>query len=199
MKACWLTNPFIRPTFTDIRERFETLISEGTPYVEFDLDNCSPYYNVPSFISIEESTDDSLSDDLEEDESDWEKRFRSLDLGGFSSSPGERYATGDGNSWLSPGTADVGCLPIGKEALESTGSGASTTPLADGILQARIEGNNTAFLKKGDSSPSGSVQRPKHYQWEGGKPRNNGKLPSTPSVNAENKEVFVIDNFKVVE
>eukprot|EP00794_Sanderia_malayensis_P020181 gene20181-22156_t len=45
MRACWLEIPTSRPTFTDIKERLETLISEGTPYLEFDFDDTSTPQN----------------------------------------------------------------------------------------------------------------------------------------------------------
>ncbi len=78
MMACWLENPTSRPTFTDIKERLEQLISEGTPYLEFDFDDSKPYYNVPSFRSIEDSEEDD-SDDDEDEADDATMRFTSLD------------------------------------------------------------------------------------------------------------------------
>ena len=196
MKACWLSDPLHRPTFTDIKERFETLISEGTPYVEFDIDNSNPYYNVPSFISIEDSTEDSLSDDPDEDEADWEQRFRSLDHA-VSASPGERYATGDGNKWLaaeSMATGGEGCLSAGRGGIESVSSDTSTTPLADGLLRCKINMDNISDLSHHSPIMNGAVHAPRQYQWHNSEnaPMNVQSVPSTPGAD---KAPFVVDHY----
>ncbi len=76
--ACWLENPQSRPTFTDIKDRLEALISEGTPYLQFDFDDSKPYYNVPSFRSIEDSDEATDYDDDDEELSDMESRLPTL-------------------------------------------------------------------------------------------------------------------------
>ena len=60
MRECWLENPFDRPTFTLIRERLEEMMQKDNPYLDFSvLDESRDYYNVPSFNSlIDESEDD---------------------------------------------------------------------------------------------------------------------------------------------
>lgn len=184
MKACWLTDPLSRPTFTDIRERFEALISEGTPYVEFEIDSSNLYYNVPSFMSIENSTGDSLSDDPDEDEADWENRFRSLDHG-FTSSPGERYLTRDEKGWL---TTDPG----ERDGLHSVSSDTSATPLTDGVLQTKAEANDISEPRS--PTLNGSINAPTQYQW-GCEGRKSEFGPSTQeAVVDKNKTPFVIDN-----
>jgi len=157
MKACWLTDPLSRPTFTDIKERFEMLISKGTPYVEFDIDATNPYYNVPSFRSIGDSDCASLADDMEEGEADWENRFRSLDRG-FTGSFGDRYAAGNGEKhWLSAGAVEAERRERGQ--LDSASSDVSTTPLTDGIHQSKVDINELSL-----SVPleCGSAHFPKH-------------------------------------
>ena len=63
MQACWIDDPLQRPTFTDLRNRLEDLIKEGTPYLEFEFDEAKPYYNVPSFRSIESDTEETCNDE----------------------------------------------------------------------------------------------------------------------------------------
>ena len=76
--ASWLEDPLRRPTFTNIKERLESLISEGTPYLDFDYNESRPYYNVASFFSIEDSgTEDSL--DASDNDDGTTRRFESLD------------------------------------------------------------------------------------------------------------------------
>ena len=52
MLRCWQENPLERPTFTEIREEFEKIISDGETYVTFDIDEDSNYYLAPSFNSV---------------------------------------------------------------------------------------------------------------------------------------------------
>ena len=168
MKACWLMDPLSRPTFTDIKERFEMLISKGTPYVEFEFDTSNPYYNVPSFMSIGESDEDSLSEDAEEDEADWEMRFRTLDRSATASFS-ERYATDDdGSNWLSADFAaaeNTECQSRERGALYSASSDTSTTPLANGFLQCKVNMGNTSELTKSSTLTCGSAHAQKQYEW----------------------------------
>ena len=52
MLRCWQENPLDRPTFTEIREEFEGIMSQGETYVTFDIDEDSNYYLAPSFKSV---------------------------------------------------------------------------------------------------------------------------------------------------
>ena len=166
MKACWLMDPLSRPTFTDIKERFEMLISRGTPYVEFEFDTSSPYYNVASFMSIGESDESSLSEDPEEDEADWEMRFRTLDRS-VATSFSERYATDDdGNNWLSADFVAAGeYRSRERRPLDSASSDTSTTPLANGFLQCKENMSNTSELSKSLTLTNGPVHSQKNFHW----------------------------------
>ena len=53
-----MENPFERPTFTDLRNRFEELINHHTPYIDFDIDESNDHYNVASFISIQSDNEE---------------------------------------------------------------------------------------------------------------------------------------------
>ena len=68
MQACWIEHPLERPTFLEIKNRLEELVNEGTPYVDFHVDETSLYYNVASFKSVESDTVEpcQLSDATEE-------------------------------------------------------------------------------------------------------------------------------------
>ena len=63
MKECWHEVATKRPSFTELRSKFEVLISEETPYMEFDIDNSKAYYLTPSFKSAVESDDDNNDED----------------------------------------------------------------------------------------------------------------------------------------
>ena len=72
MTDCWKESPEGRPTFTQIRERLETMMQEGTRYLDPAAANetCA-YYNVPSFNSVnEKSANDGTIDIAESDEHD---------------------------------------------------------------------------------------------------------------------------------
>ena len=74
MTDCWKESPEARSTFTQIRERLETMMQKDNPYLDLTaVDETCAYYNVPSFNSVtEESTSDGSSDinSLEPDEDD---------------------------------------------------------------------------------------------------------------------------------
>ena len=65
MLRCWQENPLDRPTFTEIREEIEGLMSHGETYVTFDIDEDSNYYLAPSFKSVpsEHEEDDANADE----------------------------------------------------------------------------------------------------------------------------------------
>ena len=65
---CWMESPDERPNFTLIREKLEGMMQKDNPYLDFSaLDETRDYYNVPSFNSLVDETDDVLLD-KEEDE-----------------------------------------------------------------------------------------------------------------------------------
>ena len=65
MLRCWQEHPLERPTFTEIREEFEGIMSQGETYVTFDIDEDPNYFLAPSFDSVpsEHDEDDAYGDD----------------------------------------------------------------------------------------------------------------------------------------
>ena len=63
MLRCWKENPLERPTFTEIREEFEKIMSDGETYVTFDIDEDSNYYLAPSFNSVLSEQGDTNADE----------------------------------------------------------------------------------------------------------------------------------------
>lgn len=56
MMNCWKEKPEERPTFVQIREKFEEMMMRENPYFDpASVDESRDYYNVPSFNSIEDS------------------------------------------------------------------------------------------------------------------------------------------------
>ena len=208
MKACWLEDPLKRPSFTDIREKFEELISEGTPYVELNLDNSNPYYNVASFMSVENSTAASLSDDDDDNEAEWDTRFSTFNRKpniSATSSVNEGFEKEDDNKWLSiDGSGAVvdeeGYLSATRGPIESVSSGASsTTPLADHLTNQKAGGSNNGspLLQKHKIKPRGSAGS---YVWsDKGNSKTKNVLTSTPNVDSdddtERRDAFVTDNY----
>ena len=48
MDQCWSVNPKDRPTFSELRASFDTLISaqkDHMPYIDLEIDSHKPYYN----------------------------------------------------------------------------------------------------------------------------------------------------------
>lgn len=60
MMYCWQEDPLQRPTFTELREHLEDIMTQGSRYFSFDIDEKNVYYNVASFKSI--SSDDDEDD-----------------------------------------------------------------------------------------------------------------------------------------
>ena len=52
MLRCWQEDPLQRPTFTELREELESIISEGGAYFSLDINGASNYYLTPSFNSL---------------------------------------------------------------------------------------------------------------------------------------------------
>ncbi|PFX14744.1 Vascular endothelial growth factor receptor 2 [Stylophora pistillata] len=65
MMDCWRENPDQRPGFTQLRNRFESMMQKDNPYMDFSaVDETSAYYSVPSFNSImDESPDEDNGSD----------------------------------------------------------------------------------------------------------------------------------------
>ena len=65
MLRCWQEQPSERPTFTEIREDLEVIMSQGEMYVTFDIDEDSNYFRVPSFNSVpsQHEEDDANADE----------------------------------------------------------------------------------------------------------------------------------------
>ncbi|XP_065660552.1 myoblast growth factor receptor egl-15-like isoform X2 [Hydra vulgaris] len=56
MLHCWNEDPLKRPTFTEIRERFDEIISQNESYFNFEIDEKNMFYNVASFKSLSSET-----------------------------------------------------------------------------------------------------------------------------------------------
>ena len=66
MLRCWQEHPLDRPTFLEIREDLEEIMSQGETYITFDIDEDSNYFLAPSFNSSprEEEEDDAIADEI---------------------------------------------------------------------------------------------------------------------------------------
>ena len=66
MLHCWNEDPLQRPTFTELREHLDDIISAGDKYLTFDINEENTYYNVASFksVSSENEEDEMLVDEL---------------------------------------------------------------------------------------------------------------------------------------
>ena len=58
MLRCWHDDPVQRPTFAQIREQLEAVITDGGTYCTFDINEDSIYYLEPSFNSIPEEEEE---------------------------------------------------------------------------------------------------------------------------------------------
>ena len=66
MLRCWQEHPSDRPTFLEIREGLEEIVSQGETYITFDIDENSNYYQTPSFNSAprDQEEDDAIADEI---------------------------------------------------------------------------------------------------------------------------------------
>ena len=66
MLRCWQEHPSDRPTFLEIREDLEEIMSQGETYITFDIDEDSNYYRTSSFNSAprEQEEDDAIADEI---------------------------------------------------------------------------------------------------------------------------------------
>ena len=58
MLRCWQEHPLDRPTFLEIREDLEEIMSQGETYITFNIDEDSNYYLAPSFNSAPREQED---------------------------------------------------------------------------------------------------------------------------------------------
>ena len=66
MLHCWNEDPLERPTFTELRDHLEQIMSQSADYLSFDIDQGNTYYNVASFNSVPSDDEDLLMFDAEE-------------------------------------------------------------------------------------------------------------------------------------
>ena len=67
MLECWSEDPKSRPSFSNLKERFESLMSESDGYLDFDeINEDSIYYKVPSFNS-QGDKESVVKDNIDED------------------------------------------------------------------------------------------------------------------------------------
>ena len=67
MLKCWSENRLERPTFSDLRQELEDVISAGDSYCTLDVDEESNVYSVPSFNSAPEETENESSEAPKQD------------------------------------------------------------------------------------------------------------------------------------
>ena len=67
MLKCWSEDRLERPTFSDLRQELEDVISAGDSYCTLDVDEESNVYSVPSFNSGPEETQDEGSETSKQD------------------------------------------------------------------------------------------------------------------------------------
>lgn len=64
MQDCWQDNPENRPTFTQILVNLETIMQKENPYLDLTaVDESHPEYNLRSYYSMAEESDDDQRDD----------------------------------------------------------------------------------------------------------------------------------------
>lgn len=64
MLRCWCEDPLRRPTFTEIREDLEEIMSQGDLYISFGFDENPNYFSSPSLNSVlSEHEEDDLNVD----------------------------------------------------------------------------------------------------------------------------------------
>ena len=67
MLKCWHEIPTKRPSFTDLREELEELMTANDKYCTLLIDKDSAYYHYPSFKSISDNSEnDALIENITE-------------------------------------------------------------------------------------------------------------------------------------
>lgn len=57
MTECWTEEPATRPSFSQLVEKLELIISKDTPYIDFSKhDESNSYYNIPTLTNDEDSS-----------------------------------------------------------------------------------------------------------------------------------------------
>lgn len=57
MTECWKEEPATRPSFSQLVEKLELIISKDTPYIDFSKhDESNSYYNIPTLINDEDGS-----------------------------------------------------------------------------------------------------------------------------------------------
>ena len=67
MLKCWSEDRLERPTFSDLRQELEDVISAGDSYCTLDVDEESNVYSVPSCNSATEETENESSEAPKQD------------------------------------------------------------------------------------------------------------------------------------
>ena len=65
MTSCWNENPKERPSFTELTETFDKIMSETRQYITLEIDGKSDYYLKPSFNSIPSSVSSNSDEERE--------------------------------------------------------------------------------------------------------------------------------------
>lgn len=58
MLHCWNQSPLQRPTFTELREQLEKIMTDSSHYLSLDINEENTYYNVASFKSVPSDSED---------------------------------------------------------------------------------------------------------------------------------------------
>lgn len=66
MLRCWHNDPVQRPTFAQIREQLEAVMTDGGTYYTIDINEDSNYYLEPSFNSIPEEEEEEVKDEVKD-------------------------------------------------------------------------------------------------------------------------------------
>eukprot|EP00111_Clytia_hemisphaerica_P017629 TCONS_00052156-protein len=91
MMHCWNEDPLQRPTFTELRDHLEEIMSQGCHYMSFDIDEKNAYYNVASHKSIPDENED----DVEIEEAILQKAPQFLTIEELKKERNDRMNVGD--------------------------------------------------------------------------------------------------------
>ena len=91
MLHCWNEDPLQRPTFTELRDHLEEIMSQGCHYMSFDIDEKNAYYNVASYNSVPDENED----DIEIEEAILQKPPQFLSIEDLKKEREEKSSTGE--------------------------------------------------------------------------------------------------------